>query len=106
MPSGKPETTFEWTCAQCGAENRAVDSLVCWQCGKPLGEEKCLRHFKLTARTGFYGYGIPQNLPEGVRRLARYGLNKIGLGHLLPEKPRGRPKGSKNKSPTNRASRK
>ena len=98
MPSGKPETTFEWTCAQCGAENRAVDSLVCWQCGKPLGEEKCLRHFKLTPETGFYGlhsFKVPKTLSDAARRLARYGLKKVGLSYLIPERKRGAKKGGK-----------
>lgn len=44
---GKLETTYEWTCAACGAENQRLDEKQC-ACGKPVTDEKVLRHFRLT----------------------------------------------------------
>jgi ribosomal protein L37E len=56
---GKMDTTFEWTCSQCGAENRVVDSEVCPSCGKTITVEKRLRHFKLTPTPVRYGWRGP-----------------------------------------------
>jgi len=94
MPGGK-QTTFEWTCSQCGAENRVVDSQDCPQCGKPLGDEKCLRHFKLTPETGFYGFHhfrLPESWKPWRKKLARQLFNKFGYGGAIIRGKAGRPK--------------
>jgi hypothetical protein len=98
-------TTYEWTCAACGTENRVLDDQHCVQCGKAITDEKCLRHRAMKGQTGYYGHSIesPKKLTATARRQARYGLNKIGLGYLLPEEKRGRKKGSKNIFPAHRA---
>lgn len=53
---GKLETTFAWRCSACGQDNRVLDDQHCATCGKAVGDEKVLRHFKLTPepiRLGF-----------------------------------------------------
>jgi ribosomal protein L37E len=54
---GKLETTYVWTCSRCEKENRMTDDTTCSNCGKELGEEHRIRHFKLTPepiKLGFY----------------------------------------------------
>jgi hypothetical protein len=52
-----PETEYQWECSRCGADNRVTDAqMICSQCGKSRTDERCLRHFKLTTRTGYYGH--------------------------------------------------
>jgi predicted RNA-binding Zn-ribbon protein involved in translation (DUF1610 family) len=53
---GKMETTYVWTCADCGTKNSRCDDKHCMSCGKEITAEKYLRHFKLTPepmRLGF-----------------------------------------------------
>jgi hypothetical protein len=60
------------------------------------------RHYKMKPMTGFMGlHGfkkLPEHLADKTRRVVRYGLNKVGLGYLVPERKRGAKKGSKHKS--------
>jgi hypothetical protein len=53
---GKMETTYCWTCDACQTVNRVLDDKHCVKCGKEVGAETMLRHFKLTPepiRMGF-----------------------------------------------------
>lgn len=54
---GKMETRYQWQCAACGHDNMQLDNKLCADCGKELGDEKMLRHFRL----------IPAPIRVGIR---------------------------------------
>jgi len=60
-PAPAPETTYQWKCSQCGADNRVTDAeMMCPQCDKQRTDERYHRHFKMKPATVRYGWRGPR----------------------------------------------